>query len=166
MINKPKPQSNDGVPPTTNETSDTRTVTVIDGNKETTSAENLVAADDPIVLENLPNSTTTTTTKSRNKVLLQTAVTYAQGDKGSNSIPVRVLLDFGSQRSYITNSLKKRLGLVPIRTETVNLNTFGEDHFKKRKCDVVQLDLKGSSGNRNITVLCFPKLCLTIDNNH
>ena len=157
--NKPKPPSNDCVPPTTNETSDTRTVTVIDGHKETTSAENLVAVDDPAVLENLPNSTTTTTAKSRNKVLLQTAVTQAQRDNGSNSIPVRVLLDSGSQRSYITNSLKKRLGLVPIRTETLNLNTFGEDHFKKRKCDVVQLDLKGSGGNRKITALCFPKLC-------
>ena len=116
-------------------------MTVIDGNKETTSTDNLVAADDPMVLENLPNSTTTTTVKSRNKVLLQAAVTYAQRDNVSNSIPVRVLLDSGSQRSYITNSLKRRLGLVPIRTETLNLNTFGENHFKRRKCDVAQLDL-------------------------
>ena len=68
-------------------------------------------------------------------------------------------MDSGSQRSYITNSLKKRLGLVPIGTETLNLNTFSEDHFKKRKCDVVQFDLKGSRGNRKITALCFSKLC-------
>jgi hypothetical protein len=68
-------------------------------------------------------------------------------------------LDSGSQRSYITNSLEKRLGLVPIRTETLNLNTFGDDHFKKRRCDIVQLSLKGNSGNRKITALCFPNLC-------
>ena len=134
-------------------------MTVIDDNKETTFAENLVVVDDPMVLENAPNSATITPAKRRNKVLLQTAITYVQGDNGSNSLPVRVLLDSGSQRSYITNSLKKRLGLVPIRKETLNLNTFREDHFKKRKCDVVQFDLKGSSCNRKITALCFPKLC-------
>ncbi|CAB4026974.1 DUF1758 and DUF1759 and RVT 1 and Peptidase A17 d omain containing [Paramuricea clavata] len=148
--NKPIPPSKDDELP--GEPNNTSTATVID---------NLTSTDNPTTTGYMTteDSTTTTTTKTRNKVLLQTAVTYAQGENGSNPIPVRLLLDSGSQRSYITNSLKKRLGLVPIRTETLNLNTFGDDHFKKRRCDIVQLSLKGNSDNRKITALCFPNLC-------
>ncbi|CAB4022782.1 Hypothetical predicted protein [Paramuricea clavata] len=142
------------------EPNNTSTATVID---------NLTSTDNPTTTGYMTteDSTTTTTTKTRSKVLLQTAVTYAQGENGSNPIPVRLRFDSGSQCSYITNSLKKRLGLVPIRTETLNLNTFGDDHFKKRRCDIVQLSLKGNSDNRKITALCFPNLCaqltITID---
>lgn len=59
----------------------------------------------------------------------------------NKTIPVPVLLDSGSQRSYITNYLKKRLtlGLRPVKKETL---TFGQDKFKKQKCDVVNLSLK------------------------
>ncbi|CAB4034063.1 Hypothetical predicted protein, partial [Paramuricea clavata] len=129
--NKPIPPSKDDELP--GEPNNTSTATVID---------NLTSTDNPTTTGYMTteDSTTTTTTKTRNKVLLQTAVT-------------------GSQRSYITNSLKKGLGLVPIRTETLNLNTFGDDHFKKRRCDIVQLSLKGNSDNRKITALCFPSLC-------
>ncbi|CAB4039842.1 Transposable element Tcb2, partial [Paramuricea clavata] len=125
--NKPIPPSKDDELP--GEPNNTSTATVID---------NLTSTDNPATTGYMTteDSTTTTTTKTRNKVLLQTAVTYAQGENGSNPIPVRLLLDSGSQRSYITNSLKKRLGLVPIRTETLNLNTFGDDHFKKRRCNI------------------------------
>ena len=61
---------------------------------------------------------TTTATKSHHQVLLQTAVTYAKSSNDSREVPVRVLLDSGSQRSYITSSLKRRLGLPTIKTET------------------------------------------------
>ena len=114
--------------------------------KEITPPENLIMKN-PSASENSANPTMATSAKSRDKVLLQTAVTYAQGDYSSKSIAVRALFDSGSQRTYITTSFKKRLGLVPLRTETLNLNTFGEDHYKKRKCDVVQLSLKGRDGS-------------------
>ena len=55
--------------------------------------------------------------------------------------------------------MKKRLGLAPLRTETLNLNTFGKDHYKKRKCEVVQLSLKGRDGSRKIEALYFPSIC-------
>ena len=108
-----------------------------------------------------PDQATTITIKSRHKVLLQTAVTYAQAINGSaKPVPVRVLPDSGSQRSYITNSLKKRLGLVPFKTETVNLNTFGDEHCTKQWCYMVQVSLKGNTGvDRKNTGHCFPKIC-------
>ena len=106
-----------------------------------------------------PNQATTTTTKTQHKVLLQTAVTYAKAPDGSKNIPVRILLDSGSQRSYIANSLKKRLGLPTIKTETLNLNTFGNDSFIKQQCDMVRLLLKGKDRDLFVTALCFPKIC-------
>ena len=76
------------------------------------------------------NTTTKSTARSKVQVLLQTARTYAYVENSTKLLLVHVLLDSGSQRSYITNHFKRKLGLIPIETETVNLNTFGND-FKK-----------------------------------
>ena len=75
------------------------------------------------------NHTTTTSVKGPYKVLLQTAATYAQGLNDSSPVPVRILLDNGSQRSYVTTALKERLKLAALKTETLNPNTFGDDRF-------------------------------------
>ena len=90
---------------------------------------------------------------------MQTAVTYAKPLDGSNEIPIRVLLDTGSQRSYATTSLKRRLGLAAIKTLKLNLNTFGDDNYTKQRCEMVQLCLKGKTRNRTIKALCLPKIC-------
>ena len=71
-------------------------------------------------------NTTTTVSKERRSVLLQTAITTVQSSNGSKSVTARLLFDSGSQRSYITSSLKAKLGLVPVKRETLNLNTFGD----------------------------------------
>ena len=73
--------------------------------------------------ESLDGVTTTSTARSNVKVLLQTARTYAYSENGSELVPVRVLLDSGSQRSYVTNDLKNKLGLKTLKSETLNLNT-------------------------------------------
>ena len=66
---------------------------------------------DNIITQHRANLTTTTTSNDSSKVFLQTATTYAAYSQHSNrAIPVRVLLDRGSQRSYATNHLKKRIG--------------------------------------------------------
>ena len=76
-------------------------------------------------------NTTTTVSKERRSVLLQTTTTTVQSSNGSRPVTARILFDSGSQRSYITNSLKAKLGLVPVKSETVNLNTFGDKRFSK-----------------------------------
>ena len=58
-------------------------------------------------------------------VLLQTAQAEAVGEHGN--VPVRLLLDNGSQLSYITTSLRSRLRLKSVRQEKLSLNTFGSD---------------------------------------
>jgi len=71
-------------------------------------------------------------------VLLQTARTtvYNLGDP-ANSKEVRIILDTGSQRSYITESVKEHLSLVPVGTETMIINTFGVENQYRQVCDIV-----------------------------
>ena len=54
---------------------------------------------------------TTATSRSKGSVLLQTATAVATNEDQSKSTTVRVLLDSGSQRSYITDGLRRKLGL-------------------------------------------------------
>ena len=110
------------------------------------------------------NRTTTTTSNGLpSKVLLQTATVHTYAQHSNKTISVRVLLDSGSQRSYATNNLKKRLGLRPVKKETLNLNTFGQDKLTKQKCDAVNLSLKSKDDDDiKILALCFEKICSPI----
>ena len=105
------------------------------------------------------NQIATTATRSKCKVFLQTATTYACSTNTTSVVPVRVLMDSGSQRSYVTESLKQKLGLVPDKTEVLNLNTFGDDKFRKQRCEQVRLRLQGQTKDIEISALCFPKIC-------
>ena len=111
-----------------------------------------------------PNSAPTTSasasTKSKSRVLLQTARTIAFKEGEKVGIPIRILLDNGSQRTYITEDLQRKLGLKPSAKETVHLNTFGGEGFSKNICQVVKLELQGVNSERiQVNALSFPKLC-------
>ena len=113
-------------------------------------------AENPQPLE----TTTTASSATKGTVLLQTASAIAKNEDGSKSIRVKVLFDSGSQRSYVTDSLKSRLGLKSKETETLHLNTFGEKNFRKQKCDVVTLLLDDLDDEPSkISVLSFPTIC-------
>ena len=109
----------------------------------------------------------TTTTINANvqpkTVLLQTARAVALNDKGKISTPVRILFDTGSQRSYVTESLRSKLKLKSVQHERLNLNTFGEARYKSQNCNLVHLRLKrpGSSHDETIDIsaLTFPVIC-------
>lgn len=95
-----------------------------------------------------------------NCVLLQTAIAYARSDSEVEPVEVKVLFDSGSQRSYITQELKDKLNLKPTRTETLNLNTFGDNSYRRQKCDLVKLSLSKTSGREiSVNALTFPTIC-------
>ena len=48
---------------------------------------------------------------SSNQVLMQTATAVVENSQGTSSVSVRLILDSGSQRSYITDKLAKGLKL-------------------------------------------------------
>ena len=50
--------------------------------------------------------------------------------------------------------------MIPINTETLNLNTFGNEKFSKRDCDLIKLRLQGKHGEDvNISALSFEAIC-------
>ena len=111
----------------------------------------------------VPLVTVSGTVKSKHEVMLKTARVLGQCQESEKSVPVRLLLNDCSQKSYVTNSLKVQSNLKPIRKQTVYLNTFGNNNYQKQVLDVVSLNLKGQfNGYRNeveITTLCVPEIC-------
>ena len=80
--------------------------------------------------------------------------------EGQKLLPVRVLFDGGSERSYVTMRLKERLLLKSLKRETLNLNTFGTEECQKKGCDLVKIILKGQDGSDiEISAWTFPTIC-------
>ena len=108
----------------------------------------------------LPQSTTTASSGSKGTVLLQTASAIARNEDSTKSTRVKILFDNGSQRSYVTDNLKSRLGLKSTKKEMLHLNTFGEEAFRKQKCDVLTLFLEDvNEETSRVCVLSFPTIC-------
>ena len=122
-----------------------------------------------VLEENTTNESETTSattgtnanvSKQPKTVLLQTARAVALEETGETSTSVRILFDTGSQRSYITENLRSKLKLKSVQQERLNLNTFGNNHFKSQKCDLERLQLKSyglcSDETISISALTFP----------
>ena len=107
--------------------------------------------------------TVTGTVRCKNENLLKTATVLAENLNGLKTMPVRLLLDDGSQKSYIQNHVRTELNLQTIKTQNVYLNTFGNEKYNKQKLDVVKLKLKGRfngySTEVEITAMCVPSTC-------
>ena len=92
--------------------------------------------------------------------MLQTAKTYAYCNETGKRVEVGVLLDLGGQRTFILDNIKNKLGLKTLKSKLVNLNTFEDSKYHKRKCDLVKLNLEAvDSGELEIFVLSTPTLC-------
>ena len=94
-------------------------------------------------------------------VLLQTAVTIVRNPRQlSLSTQTRIILDSGSQCSYITQGLKEDLVLCPERAERVVVKTFGSTDEKALHCDVVKLLMKTTYGDDlELEFLVVPLIC-------
>ena len=80
--------------------------------------------------------------------LLQTARAQICNIETEETLTTRILFDTGSQRTYITENLRKLLKLKTLRTENVIINTFGKLHEPKLETlDVVQAKVKHRSTN-------------------
>ena len=79
-------------------------------------------------------------------------------------VPIRILLDSGSQLSYITKTLKERLGLESIQKERLHVNTFGSASFNTRSCEVVRLQIETLSGGETLELVAYtsPVICSSL----
>ena len=105
--------------------------------------------------------TMTCNTGVGNVVLLQTACTFAFNlNNHRKRVVAHVLLDSGSQCSYITSAICKRLGLKPLGTRSVSIMTFGSRKERLEDCEVVRVGLETKSGKPfEPKLLSVPHIC-------
>lgn len=92
--------------------------------------------------DDISTNTTTNVANSKLCVVLQTAKAVVNSPRERQCVQARILFDSGSQRSYVTEGLRKKLKAPTVRSETLNLNTFGDKGYTKRKCDLVELSIE------------------------
>ena len=82
----------------------------------------------------------------RENILLQTATTNVKNPQSNCSIKVRVLLDSGSHRTYVTENLANRLELKRLKKEIISVVTFGSTKPKQIESHVVSIELPLKDG--------------------
>lgn len=91
--------------------------------------------------------------QNKNQIILSTAMIEVRDPITQQTERVRALLDCGSQSSFITKSLQKKLNL---KTNTINLNVVGIGNTnadKVRESCVVQL--KSTNSDYGVTLSCL-----------
>ena len=81
------------------------------------------------------------------QIVMQTALVEAINPNEQYKEPVRILLDTGSHRTYITEELADKLQLKPEGTNSITLFTFGTNKPKDIVSKLVTLSLKSKRGN-------------------
>ncbi|XP_064470095.1 uncharacterized protein LOC135384823 [Ornithodoros turicata] len=93
---------------------------------------------------------------------LQTAVAEASGPAGT--LWVRVLLDNGSQRTFVTEDLTRRLGCEAQGSEDLAIFSFGSTRRSARHtCAKVSLSLSGLHESQDLDALTVPDICSSLN---
>lgn len=112
--------------------------------------------------------TTTNYVDTATSILLQTARARAwRTDEPANTMNVRLILDSGSQRSYVTSRVKNNLNLPCIGSESLMIKTFGSTKETLQTCDIVQLSIGNGNGQGecvNLNAYSVPTICSPICN--
>ena len=96
---------------------------------------------------------------SSEQVLMQTALADTANLKTSKKQTTRLLLDFGSQGTYISENLVHKLQLMASNTEVLTVFTFGSTKPKEFKTPVVWFGLKLNNGQMvDIQANVVPKI--------
>lgn len=99
--------------------------------------------------------------RRQESVLLQTAKAVAYNvTQSDRSAAIRLLMDGGSQRTYVTSALRDALQLPVLDQRKVIIKAFGQDNTTSQVVDVVQLGIRVPDGE-DITVQAYavPLLC-------
>lgn len=108
-----------------------------------------------------PPSSSTLCTHSDKRVLLQTAqVTAFNPDRPSKRRRVRIVMDTGSQQSYIADNMRKQLALTAAGEKRMTIATFGTAQGQERTCEYVKVGLKLRNGqSQSLTLFSVPTIC-------
>lgn len=112
--------------------------------------EEIAPNDTEYVEENVMVST-------RESVLMQTATIEVKTPMGGRLVKTRLLLDSGSQRTYVSKSLAEQLGSKAEKSEEIKVVTFGNSKPKVVKTYSTTLSLKLNNGEfMNISANIVP----------
>ena len=100
-----------------------------------------------------------TAQSTKPKCFIQTALVEGQGPRGKKML--RVLLDGGSDASYIRNTVAEELGLEVIGTDTFACIGFQERAEEPRTYNRVEIDLQNRHGGevKRFELWCCDRLC-------
>ena len=101
--------------------------------------------------------TTLASTMSHTNTLMQTALVTASGP--ATRCQARILIDTGSQKTFITQCLKNKLQLKAVQNETLDVTTFGLTRGTPKSYEVVTLTLNAVNKDVKITALVTPIIC-------
>ena len=96
---------------------------------------------------------------------MQTARASALDVDNKNSCNTRILFDTGSQRSFITENVRKRLRLKTVHSEKSSISVFGDSKESRlENLDVVEFTIKHRAENSYSVVeaLVYPLICSDI----
>ena len=94
----------------------------------------------------IPENQESVLVSSGETVLMQTASKEVKNTGDFHGEHIRILLDSGSQRTYVTEQLADRLGLARVDEQEIKLVTFGCKHPKTIKTTTTKLDIILKSG--------------------
>ena len=106
-----------------------------------------------------PGDSTTLYVNTHATILLQTAkVVVKNGDSLAHE--ARAILDLGSQRSYVTASLRQTLKLKVIRSEALVIKGFGSERAVSSQCDIVEVRIAiRAGGYMKLLAVVVPHIC-------
>ena len=109
----------------------------------------------------VPSDASTLYADSGRMVLLQTAIAEVSDPQdSSHTQKVGIVLDGGSQRSYITQRVKDSLRLPVHSRKLISIAAFGLRKGRPKQCEVVQLAVKTKCrGYQHLEVLVVPHIC-------
>ena len=112
------------------------------------------------------DSTVCHTTMS-NCILLQTAraTIYNPDNPDGPKVKARLILDGGSQCSYVSSKLRETIGLEPKSQGSVTIKTFGSSETNPQVIDVVNLGIKAVYGSDiEVSAFVVPLICQPLKN--
>lgn len=95
-------------------------------------------------------------------ILLHTAnASVSRIHQPHSAVIIRILLDSGSQRSYISERAKEKLGLFPKRKEKLLIKSLGQENEDSRECGIVAFCVRGLSQSLGVqmTAHTVPLIC-------
>ena len=94
-------------------------------------------------------------------VLLQTAQAVVfNPDNPQRSKRIRIILDLGSQRSYVTEELRQELALSKLGEQDMSIMTLGSSNQTTCVCEVVHVAVKlKGRGTKQLSLFTVPLIC-------